>query len=92
MYLCKCVCIRVYFPLAASGGPWTVPKNVTQEQFDLVRKVPNCEKLQEPDSLTSDKGTALARHLANVPSEQQEVDGVHAVVVRTSKKAALLEA
>ena len=74
------VYVRVYFPLTAGGGPSSSPKNSTQEQLDLVRKVANCKTLKEFYSLTDDKRTALARHLANILFEQQEVDGVHTVV------------
>ena len=89
---CIYVYVRVYFPLTAGGGPSSSPKISTQEQLDLVRKVANCKKLKEFYSLTDDKRTALARHLANVLSEQQEVDGVHTVVCALQTKAALLEA
>ena len=86
------VYVRVYFHLTAGGGPSSSPIFFTQEQLDLVRKVANCKNLEEFYSLTDDKRTALACHLANVPFEKQEVDGVHAVVFALQTKTALLEA
>ena len=75
-------------PLTVRGGPWSSPKKLTEEQLALVRKVANCKELDELYSLaTSDKRTALARHLADVPFEHEEVDESPRVFLRTSNKS-----
>ena len=74
-------------PLTARGGPWSSPKKLTEDQLALVRKVAKCRELEELYSLTGDKRTALARHLANVPFEHQAVEEGPRVFLRTSNKS-----